>query len=139
MPATDYAATAFDDWIAGEPAEYAWGGFDENLACGLCYTSGTTGNPKGVLYSHRSTVLHALGAVPREQHLLGNRIWGFSPELFTDHDGHLMPGGMALVWLSAHLAPLDFPVPVHGLAISPARHGDEQVAGEGLCEVHRTL
>ena len=60
MPATDYAATAFDDWIAGEPAEYAWGGFDENLACGLCYTSGTTGNPKGVLYSHRSNYLHTM-------------------------------------------------------------------------------
>jgi fatty-acyl-CoA synthase len=60
MPHTDYAATAFDDWIAGEPAEYAWGGFDENLACGLCYTSGTTGNPKGVLYSHRSNYLHTM-------------------------------------------------------------------------------
>jgi len=60
MPQTDYPATAFDDWIAGEPAEYAWGGFDENLACGLCYTSGTTGNPKGVLYSHRSNWLHAM-------------------------------------------------------------------------------
>jgi fatty-acyl-CoA synthase len=60
LPQTDYAATAFDDWIAGEPAEYAWGGFDENLACGLCYTSGTTGNPKGVLYSHRSNYLHTM-------------------------------------------------------------------------------
>lgn len=60
LPRTDYPATAFDDWIAGEPAEYAWGGFDENLACGLCYTSGTTGNPKGVLYSHRSNYLHTM-------------------------------------------------------------------------------
>ena len=54
MPETGFAAIAFDDWIAGQPAEYSWGGFDENQACGLCYTSGTTGNPKGVLYSHRS-------------------------------------------------------------------------------------
>ena len=38
----------------------AWGGFDEHTACGLCYTSGTTGNPKGVLYSHRSNFLHTL-------------------------------------------------------------------------------
>jgi fatty-acyl-CoA synthase len=38
----------------------AWGGFDEQTACGLCYTSGTTGNPKGVLYSHRSNFLHTL-------------------------------------------------------------------------------
>jgi fatty-acyl-CoA synthase len=37
-----------------------WGGFDERTACGLCYTSGTTGNPKGVLYSHRSNFLHTL-------------------------------------------------------------------------------
>ncbi|WP_294189136.1 AMP-binding protein, partial [uncultured Sphingomonas sp.] len=60
LPATDYPAVAFDDWIAEEPAEYAWGGFDERLACGLCYTSGTTGNPKGVLYSHRSNYLHTM-------------------------------------------------------------------------------
>ena len=51
---------AFDDWIADQPAEFAWGGFDERQACGLCYTSGTTGNPKGVLYSHRSNYLHTL-------------------------------------------------------------------------------
>ena len=43
---------------AGEDA--AWGGFDERTAAGLCYTSGTTGDPKGVLYSHRSNVLHSL-------------------------------------------------------------------------------
>jgi fatty-acyl-CoA synthase len=42
--------------------EYDWPVFDENTASTLCYTSGTTGNPKGVLYSHRSTVLHAFGA-----------------------------------------------------------------------------
>ena len=39
-----------------------WKEFDENTACGLCYTSGTTGNPKGVLYSHRSNMLHAMMA-----------------------------------------------------------------------------
>ena len=50
----------YEDLIAeGDPA-FAWPGFDENTACGLCYTSGTTGNPKGVAYSHRSSVLHAL-------------------------------------------------------------------------------
>ena len=51
---------AFDDWIADQPADFAWGGFDEREACGLCYTSGTTGNPKGVLYSHRSNYLHTM-------------------------------------------------------------------------------
>ena len=42
--------------------DFAWRSFDENTACGMCYTSGTTGNPKGVLYSHRSNVLHAFMA-----------------------------------------------------------------------------
>lgn len=47
--------------IAGKTGSgVVWGDFDENSACGLCYTSGTTGNPKGVLYSHRSNVLHML-------------------------------------------------------------------------------
>ena len=66
LPETSFAATAFDDWIAGQPAEYAWGGFDENAACGLCYTSGTTGNPKGVLYSHRSNYIHTLMTLQRD-------------------------------------------------------------------------
>ena len=46
--------------IAGFAPDCAWGGFDESTAAGLCYTSGTTGDPKGVLYSHRSNVLHTL-------------------------------------------------------------------------------
>jgi fatty-acyl-CoA synthase len=53
---------AYEDFIHGHGQEAAWGGFDENTACGLCYTSGTTGDPKGVLYSHRSNVLHAMAA-----------------------------------------------------------------------------
>ena len=48
----------YEELIAEESNEYAWPVFDENTASSLCYTSGTTGNPKGVLYSHRSTLLH---------------------------------------------------------------------------------
>lgn len=51
---------AYEDFIDAVDEDYAWKTLDENSACGLCYTSGTTGNPKGVLYSHRSNVLHAL-------------------------------------------------------------------------------
>jgi acyl-CoA synthetase (AMP-forming)/AMP-acid ligase II len=49
----------YEDLIGAHPGDYAWPQFDERSAASLCYTSGTTGNPKGALYSHRSTVLHA--------------------------------------------------------------------------------
>jgi fatty-acyl-CoA synthase len=53
-------ALASETLIEQHDADVVWGGFDEKTACGLCYTSGTTGNPKGVLYSHRSNYLHTL-------------------------------------------------------------------------------
>ena len=85
---------AYEDLLGAESDDYAWPAFDENLASALCYTSGTTGNPKGVLQSHRSAVLHSFclmsadtmaistrefvvalrAVVPRE--LLGNPIRG---------------------------------------------------------------
>jgi 3-(methylthio)propionyl---CoA ligase len=52
-------ALCYEALIQEETSEYIWGDLDEDIACSLCYTSGTTGHPKGVLYSHRSTVLHA--------------------------------------------------------------------------------
>ena len=51
----------YEQLIAAEDADFAWPEFDERTAASLCYTSGTTGHPKGALYSHRSTVLHAFG------------------------------------------------------------------------------
>jgi fatty-acyl-CoA synthase len=53
----------FPDWIASENGQYSWVEGDEREPCGLCYTSGTTGNPKGVLYEHRSTVLHTMASI----------------------------------------------------------------------------
>jgi len=53
---------SYEELIAAEDGGYAWPRLDEHAACGLCYTSGTTGEPKGALYSHRSTVLHAYAA-----------------------------------------------------------------------------
>jgi fatty-acyl-CoA synthase len=53
----------FLDWLAPHDGDYAWVEGDERDPCGLCYTSGTTGNPKGVLYEHRSTMLHAMAEV----------------------------------------------------------------------------
>ena len=59
MPETSVANVhCYEDVVAGQPDSFEWPAIDENEACALCYTSGTTGNPKGVLYSHRSTVLH---------------------------------------------------------------------------------
>ena len=60
MPENSLGAIPFDIWIDGRSTEVRWGDFPEDTACGLCYTSGTTGDPKGVLYSHRSNVLHTL-------------------------------------------------------------------------------
>jgi acyl-CoA synthetase (AMP-forming)/AMP-acid ligase II len=53
----------FDDLLAAEDGDYRWYEGDERDPCGLCYTSGTTGHPKGVLYEHRSTVLHAMSII----------------------------------------------------------------------------
>ena len=59
MPAaSNVSLLCYEELIGAQDGNYEWPMLDENLASGLCYTSGTTGNPKGVLYSHRSTVLH---------------------------------------------------------------------------------
>ena len=72
MPKTSLkGAIDFESWIESHSADVVWGGFDENTAAGLCYTSGTTGNPKGVLYSHRSNVLHTLLTMQKDVMGLG--------------------------------------------------------------------
>jgi acyl-CoA synthetase (AMP-forming)/AMP-acid ligase II len=59
MPDSIPDAICYEDLIAGHSGDYVWPVFDERTASSLCYTSGTTGNPKGVLFQHRSTILHS--------------------------------------------------------------------------------
>jgi len=64
MPQTTLAnVLCYETLLASQSQSFDWPDIDENQACALCYTSGTTGNPKGVLYSHRSTILHAYASM----------------------------------------------------------------------------
>jgi fatty-acyl-CoA synthase len=74
MPKTSIPnCVSYESFIAGKSATARWGGFDENTAAGLCYTSGTTGNPKGVLYSHRSNMIHAFAVLMADTFGLSSR------------------------------------------------------------------
>ena len=97
MPATGLPnAVAYEDWISDVDGDFAWKELDENAACGMCYTSGTTGDPKGVLYSHRSNVLHALIAVQPDAMGISSR----------DSILPVVPMFHANAWGLAHSAPM---------------------------------
>ncbi|RVQ65443.1 long-chain-fatty-acid--CoA ligase [Croceicoccus ponticola] len=96
MPETSFAAICYEDWIGGHGTDVQWGGFDENAACGLCYTSGTTGDPKGVLYSHRSNVLHAMISLTNDCFGLG----------YQDTVMPVVPMFHANAWALAFAAPM---------------------------------
>lgn len=93
-----------------------WGGFDENAAAGLCYTSGTTGNPKGVLYSHRSNVLHTMMSLQSDA-------FGFS---VRDTILPVVPMYHANAWGIAYSAPA-----VGARLVLPGA----QLDGASLCEL----
>jgi fatty-acyl-CoA synthase len=76
MPDTKLNALCYEELLNGQPTTIDWPAFPEDTAAGLCYTSGTTGNPKGALYSHRSTMLHAfmISLMQRETFAEGRKV-----------------------------------------------------------------
>jgi acyl-CoA synthetase (AMP-forming)/AMP-acid ligase II len=106
----------YEELIEAHSADFAWPELDERQASGLCYTSGTTGNPKGVLYGHRSTVLHAMAVV--------------APDAFdlSARDTVLPCAQMyhANAWCTPYAAPL-----VGAKLVLPGR----QLDGPSICEL----
>jgi fatty-acyl-CoA synthase len=110
---------AYEDFIAKADGKYDWKTFDERTACGLCYTSGTTGNPKGVLYSHRSNVLHAMMAAQTDALGAGN----------ADTVLPIVPMFHANAWALAFAAPM-----IGAKLVMPGAKMD----GPSICELLET-
>ncbi|MEL6750768.1 MAG: long-chain-fatty-acid--CoA ligase [Pseudomonadota bacterium] len=97
MPDMKADAVSYEAFLAGTDGDFVWATFDENTAAGMCYTSGTTGNPKGVLYSHRSNVLHSMMATPADS-------LGFAAD---EAVLPIVPMFHANAWGIAHAAPMN--------------------------------
>ena len=96
IPATSLNVTAYEDWIAEADGDFPWIAVDEGNAAGMCHTSGTTGAPKGAVYSHRSNVLHGMMAAMPDAMGLSSR----------DTVMPVVPMFHANAWGIAHAAPM---------------------------------
>ncbi len=120
MPQTKLKnALCYETLIEAEDGKFDWVEVDENAACGLCYTSGTTGHPKGVLYSHRSNVLHALISATADAMGLGS----------TDCVMPVVPMFHANAWGITFSAPM-----VGAKIVMPGQKMD----GDSICELLTT-
>ena len=120
MPQTKLKnALCYETLIEAEDGKFDWVEVDENAACGLCYTSGTTGHPKGVLYSHRSNVLHALISATADAMGLGS----------TDCVMPVVPMFHANAW------GITFSAPMVGAKIAMP---GQKMDGDSICELLTT-
>lgn len=108
MPTSALNLMCYEDLLAAEDGQITWPEFPETTAAGLCYTSGTTGNPKGALYSHRSTVLHALYTIAGHPQSLaaGEKVLPVVPLFHVNAWGlpYIAPlAGMSMVMPGRHL------------------------------------
>ena len=132
----------YESLLDGRSDRFEWPEFDENIASSLCYTSGTTGNPKGVLYSHRSTLLHTLGiCLPDGLHLSAREV--MMPVTAAAAGGGSQTGSGRRPRADARISPRQDRQMVAagrcGVRRQPASHGDRQAlqahpeaAAEGL-------
>jgi 3-(methylthio)propionyl---CoA ligase len=112
------ALLCYETLMADADEDYAWPEFDERTAAALCYTSGTTGKPKGVLFSHRSTVLHAMGTI-------ASAVFGLAAQ---DRVLPVVPMFHVNAWGLPYSAPM-----AGASLILPGRHLD----GPSLCQLYR--